>query len=482
MNLRVFWVLLALLIVIFVCLAIVIGVKMRSDPTMVARVSRPAFNGDPSTEYILEFFETIDKSVVQRNLSDMPIYVINLVRSDKRRDRIKATFAKNGIDFSFVEAVDGKLIRPVASTDVTHEFTVKQTKVPVRFFCGQHKSSDSEVGCCLSHLIAIKTAFDNGDDHAVVLEDDILIEFVKTWDYTLEEVMKRAPKGWEFINGSSIWKYFDEKNDFVECKSKCWGAQFMLYSRTGMQKILDTYYDPTRTAWVFNSENIVSDVLIPETLTGYVVTTPLMIHFNDTDEFDSTIHTSHTIRHIEDARKKLLKAYRNMPTTTVRIPKTIHLIWLDKLSPAPLSLFEERYPGWAVTVWDDKRIKKLRLINAHFYNSQEPHGKTIVALYEILYRFGGLYIDPEMDQVCGVDQLSGAANFMKENELVSHSVVATVPNHPFLKEIIDRLPEWFGSNLLSDVYDSILPPSYDVALYDKEDVCPSSGDWPVIVR
>jgi|TARA_B100001971_G_scaffold208533_1_gene230506 mannosyltransferase OCH1-like enzyme len=79
--------------------------------------------------------------------------------------------------------------------------------------------------------------------------------------------------------------------------------------------------------------------------------------------------------------------------------KVIHIIWIGDV-PFPRFCnrsYEHHNPGWAVKVWTDDNIPKL--YNQEIYDKvTHPAYKADIARLEILYEYGGLYVDA--DTVC----------------------------------------------------------------------------------
>ena len=79
--------------------------------------------------------------------------------------------------------------------------------------------------------------------------------------------------------------------------------------------------------------------------------------------------------------------------------KVIHIIWIgDALFPQFCKdSYEYHNPDWAVNVWTDDNMPKL--YNQEIYDKvTHPAYKADIARLEILYEYGGLYVDA--DTVC----------------------------------------------------------------------------------
>lgn len=91
-----------------------------------------------------------------------PTFVINLARQVERKRRMQAIISTAGVMPVFVEAVDGSKLS--SSELAPWRRTVKRSLL-----------NAGEVGCLLSHISVWERIVRDGIDHAVVLEDDLVI-------------------------------------------------------------------------------------------------------------------------------------------------------------------------------------------------------------------------------------------------------------------------------------------------------------------
>lgn len=90
------------------------------------------------------------------------IYYINLDRSPNRKKLMEKEFEKCGIDdYVRIPAVDAKDLKG-------NEYKV-ENKYKKELLTG-------EIACYLSHIKTLKTFMASGDDFAVILEDDVVLE------------------------------------------------------------------------------------------------------------------------------------------------------------------------------------------------------------------------------------------------------------------------------------------------------------------
>ena len=65
--------------------------------------------------------------------------------------------------------------------------------------------SEGEIGCCLTHIKAIKEFYENTDEpYAVIFEDDVVFETVKYWNFSWKDFVSKLPHDWDCIQMSII--------------------------------------------------------------------------------------------------------------------------------------------------------------------------------------------------------------------------------------------------------------------------------------
>jgi mannosyltransferase OCH1-like enzyme len=134
---------------------------------------------------------------------------------------------------------------------------------------------------------------------------------------------------------------------------------------------------------------------------------------------------------------------------TERIPKIIHHIWLGSPLPATCKKLREtwmqQHPHWQFMLWTDKEVEEFGLINQERYNASNNYGeKSDIVRYEILERFGGLYVDTDFECLQPFDALHHYCDFYagvgcEPVLVVFNGLIASRPGHPILKECINHL-------------------------------------------
>lgn len=132
------------------------------------------------------------------------------------------------------------------------------------------------------------------------------------------------------------------------------------------------------------------------------------------------------------------------------IPKIFHRVWIgDKPMPEAYELHWQKWKllhqNWEFVEWNSQNISTLDLYPM-IQKIQSNAAKADVARYEILYRYGGIYIDADMDCVQPIDEiLCEEDDFIVCNQiddfrcLCSIGFIASIPNHQILENAIREL-------------------------------------------
>jgi hypothetical protein len=163
----------------------------------------------------------------------------------------------------------------------------------------------------------------------------------------------------------------------------------------------------------------------------------------------------------------LLGAKSNM----MRIPKTIHFIWMGP-KPFPRESVENvrswiaKHPDWTFKFWTDRdrvlphpKMQKCMIRDLKFwklfdcYNKSDNYGeKSDILRYEILYQEGGIYVDHDVKCVQTFQPLNAAYDMyigmempyktsLSSSVLPTNNIVAARPGHPVLMRCMEWLAE-----------------------------------------
>jgi hypothetical protein len=173
------------------------------------------------------YLNNSDKDLPAKNLNSIKIYYINLDKSVDRKNELEKDLKKYGLEAIKISGVDGKKIKNFQRDCVDG----------MKFISYDENLTPSELGCILSHFKAIKQAYDDGQNIAIILEDDIGLDLIPHWETPLNEFIQKLPDNWTIIN---LKPSCYNLKTLVSYKIKhCWTTGAYLINREGMKKILN---------------------------------------------------------------------------------------------------------------------------------------------------------------------------------------------------------------------------------------------------
>lgn len=169
----------------------------------------------------------VTNDLPKNNRINIPVYYINLDISIDRNYTMVKQLRKYNINGFRIRALYGKLSNSV------YEGEIDGVK-----FTNDYSLSYGELGCTLSHLSAIKKSYDNGDDMALILEDDCSIELMPLWEKDLLEEISNFDYDLIQVSNSSCEINENISNYIFDC----YGTFSYVIKRSGMKNILDKFY------------------------------------------------------------------------------------------------------------------------------------------------------------------------------------------------------------------------------------------------
>ncbi len=161
------------------------------------------------------------------------------------------------------------------------------------------------------------------------------------------------------------------------------------------------------------------------------------------------------VKLFEDNYLRNIQAVLNDRNDFYRIPPIVHQIWLGSKVPAKYRDWMESWMkirGWEYKLWTDEEVKKIQMYNQDLYNRSENWGeKADILRLEILFQYGGLYVDTDFEciQPEQFDELHKCFDFYIGFEPLEHGIVgkfnmfkmcnaiiAAIPGHPLIKDLI----------------------------------------------
>ncbi len=177
------------------------------------------------------------------------------------------------------------------------------------------------------------------------------------------------------------------------------------------------------------------------------------------------------------------------------VPKIIHQIWSGIDEPLPDffrqlgETWKEHHPSWEYICWDNKMM--IEFIHRYYpkywniYNSYQYNVQRWDAIrYLILYKMGGMYVDYDAECLMPHDELLAGKECCFSIEPEEHgwvfgkqlyfnnALMACVPEHPFMKKILEKAFDYKPKHQLHHKVMEILTttgPLMIVDLYENYD-------------
>eukprot|EP00939_MAST-03C_sp_MAST-3C-sp1_P001720 g1720.t1 len=138
---------------------------------------------------------------------------------------------------------------------------------------------------------------------------------------------------------------------------------------------------------------------------------------------------------------------------SLRVPRIVHQIWIGSSLPEKFRVLRAKWialhPLWTFRLWDDVAIDSFCLHNRANYDAAKNYGeKADIARYEILYTFGGVYLDTDMEPYKSLDASPLSLNFNFDfyagiantgTVELNNAIFGSRPGHPVLRECIRRI-------------------------------------------
>ena len=131
------------------------------------------------------------------------------------------------------------------------------------------------------------------------------------------------------------------------------------------------------------------------------------------------------------------------------IPKIIHQLWIGP-RPMPskfMDTWKEKHPDFEYIRWTEEELLKQRIIFeclTPIRRMSEINGKADIIRWELLYHFGGIFIDADSicierldDQFLSKPSFAGFENETARNGLVATGTMGFPPKHPLCRAAID---------------------------------------------
>jgi mannosyltransferase OCH1-like enzyme len=134
-------------------------------------------------------------------------------------------------------------------------------------------------------------------------------------------------------------------------------------------------------------------------------------------------------------------------TASVRVPRIFHQIWLGpKPFPEEYAAYQQtwlrHHPGWEMRLWtEDNLPKPLRRPEAA-ERLRIPAERGDILRLEVVWRFGGVHLDTDLECLRPIEELIGESNFftaLSGSGVTNFYFFGAVAGHPILDRALDRI-------------------------------------------
>jgi glycosyltransferase involved in cell wall biosynthesis len=158
------------------------------------------------------------------------------------------------------------------------------------------------------------------------------------------------------------------------------------------------------------------------------------------------------------------------------IPKIIHQVWIGPKTPPikPMDTWKDKHPNFEYIRWNEEEFVKRDMefeCQNRIDEMTEINGKADIIRWEILYKYGGIFIDADSICIESIDVMlmnqKCFAGYEQEDlrpGLIATGTMGFPPKHPLVKDAIDFIKKnlihtnkaWItvGPGLLTRLYDS----------------------------
>jgi len=161
------------------------------------------------------------------------------------------------------------------------------------------------------------------------------------------------------------------------------------------------------------------------------------------------------------------------------IPKIIHQIWLGPLEPPTevMQTWKELHPEWKYLLWSEKNLPQLKNQEA-FDKSKAFTQKADILRYELLYQYGGIFVDADEYCIKPIDSLFEKIHQQKcdcfavyergNSGLIANGIMGCTIKNDFMKKMTGEIDidtksdpwELVGPKYLTSMMEKYQPAAY----------------------
>ena len=131
------------------------------------------------------------------------------------------------------------------------------------------------------------------------------------------------------------------------------------------------------------------------------------------------------------------------------VPKILHFIWLGGEIPehyiTNINDWSKKNPNFEIRTWTDEDAENFDMKNRKLFDEAENFGmKSDILRYEILYKYGGVYLDTDFFCLQPLDDLNEMFEFyscvsLEREPIIGNGMIASAPNHEVIRYCIEEM-------------------------------------------
>jgi len=348
------------------------------------------------------------------------VFVLNLDRRPDRWARIQEVLNGSAtirtLGFERVTAIDGVTLihrRMLMEGKLSKDAYSSNIEVNGEFL------TMGGLGCLLSHATIWERVVGMSFP-ALVLEDDI--EIKENFDVELNRLLGSGglPRNQRFglaylanMVGDPVTKALQPYNNIVDrMLGAQWGTYAYIITPVAVRILLRHLYPITQHA-----DSYIIQVSSKSGIPAFKAKSDL-------------VSTSNELGRDSDVQR-----YKKEPLT---IPKIIHRIWLgDKELTRQARVYGTRWyalhPDWTIKLWTAQDIPSDLQLRGLVDRVNVTAMKSDILRYEILYRFGGVYVEVDVEPLKNNEPLLGGIEAFvgfEDSDNVCNAVIGSIPGQP----------------------------------------------------
>jgi len=147
------------------------------------------------------------------------------------------------------------------------------------------------------------------------------------------------------------------------------------------------------------------------------------------------------------------------------IPKIIHYIWLGDDMPLLykecISTWAQYSPGFKIEFWNEERISSDLNVEKFYYDMLEKKKYAFAVDYLrclILYEYGGIYLDTDMELVKDITPLIDNIIFsgLEKDNQISCGIIGAQKKHPLMLALMKKVISDGGLNVMPKLFTEIV--------------------------